>query len=299
MAELEHAVEGFLYAARVERGRAANTVEAYGRDLRRFVQWCQGRALTESQHIGPADVADHLVALDRAGLGSRSVARARSSLRQLFRHLVDEGVLTQDPTARVHAPRFLSPLPATLSPALVDALLAAPVRSHPLGLRDAAMIEVMYSTGMRVSEIVSLRASAVDAERGLVHVLGKGGKQRLVPIGRPALALVVDYLERARPLHDPEGRAPELFVGRRGRGMTRQNFWQRLRHWAAEAGIEGAVSPHVLRHSFATHLLERGADLRHLQAMLGHADVTTTQIYTQVTRERLKEIHAAHHPRGS
>lgn len=295
---LEHAVEGFLYALRVERGRAENTVEAYGRDLQRFVQWCEERGLVDVADVGPADVADHLVALDRQGLGLRSIARVRSSVRQLFQHLLHDGLLEHDPTAKVHAPRFNTALPRALSAGQIEALLAAPDRADPLGLRDAAMIELMYSTGLRVSELVSLRAAAVDGERGLLHVQGKGGKQRLVPTGERALALVGDYVAEARSLHDPEGRTAELFVGRRGHAMTRQNFWQRLRRWALAAGIEGKVSPHVLRHSFATHLLAHGADLRHLQAMLGHAHVTTTQIYTQVTQARLQAIHARYHPRG-
>lgn len=293
-----YAVESFLYALRVERGRADNTVEAYGRDLRRFVAWAQRQGFTDASEVGAAGVADFLVHLDREGLGARSVARARSSLRQWYTHLVNEGQVEQDPTARGHAPRFVSALPRTLDTAQVDALLAAPDRSTTLGLRDAAILELLYSTGIRVSELVTARAADLDAERGLLRVQGKGSKQRLVPTGRRALALLERYLQGGRPAHDPEGRSAELFVGHRGKGMTRQNVWLRLRHWARRAGIEGKVSPHVLRHSFATHLLERGADLRHLQAMLGHADVTTTQIYTQVTRARLAAIHASYHPRG-
>ena len=295
---LETAVEGLLYALRVERNRAANTVEAYGRDLARFVAWCAARGVLAIGDVGPDLVADYLVALDRDGLGLRSIARARSSVRQLFRFLVQEGLLERDPTARVRAPRFVTGLPVVLSMDQVDGLLAAPDRSSPLGLRDAAMIELMYSTGLRVSELVTLPVTALDAERGLVLAHGKGGKSRLVPTGRRAVHLLERYLVEARPHHDPQGRSPALFVGRRGQAMTRQNFWQRLRRWAATAGISGKVSPHVLRHSFATHLLSRGADLRHLQAMLGHADVTTTEIYTQVSQTRLREVHGQYHPRG-
>jgi integrase/recombinase XerD len=180
----------------------------------------------------------------------------------------------------------------------VEALLAAPDRSRPLGLRDAAMIELLYSSGLRVSELVTLPRRAVDPEVQILKVRGKGDKERLVPMADRALELMVRYLRDARPHHDPDASQPEVFVSRRGTAMTRQNFWQRLRQHAQRAGIPGKVSPHVLRHSFATHLLDHGADLRSLQAMLGHADISTTQIYTHVSRKRLVELHARYHPRG-
>ncbi|MBX2798021.1 MAG: site-specific tyrosine recombinase XerD [Myxococcales bacterium] len=297
MSSLDHAIEGLLYHLKVERNRSENTLEAYGRDLRRFGVWCEEQGVVEVSQVTTAHLSDHLVALDRSDLGLRSIARARSSIRQLFRFLVRDGLLQHDPSDQLDAPRFGTPLPKALSQREVEALLRAPDRSSPLGLRDAAMIELLYSTGLRVSELVSLPLSAVDEERGLLLVRGKGDKRRLVPTGPASLQLMARYLAVARPQHDPEGRCSQVFVSRRGTAMTRQNFWQRLRQWAATAGLE-RVSPHVLRHSFATHLLEHGADLRHLQAMLGHADVTTTQIYTHVSRARLAAIHAAHHPRG-
>lgn len=295
---MDDAIEGFLYYLKVERDRSANTLEAYLRDLKRFQAGCAEGGITSVEEVTRTTVAEHLAALDADGLGSRSIARARSSIRQLFRFLVREGLLEADPTDLVDAPRFSSPLPRVLSPAEVEALLSAPPRDRPLGLRDAAMIELMYSTGLRVTELVTLPAAAIDAEVGLVRVRGKGGRERLVPTGRRAIEILHRYLRDARPYHDPEGRTPALFVGRRGSAMSRQNFWQRLKHWAAVAGIEGKVSPHVLRHSFATHLLEHGADLRHLQVMLGHADITSTQIYTHVSKARLQAIHAEFHPRG-
>jgi integrase/recombinase XerD len=296
---MDEAVEGFVYYLKVERNRADLTVEAYARDLRRFVAWAAERSVASPSAITRALVAEYLVHLDRDGLGLRSIARVRSTLRQFFRFLVDEGHIEADPSARVGSPAYPAALPKVLTAAQVEALLAAPDRRSPLGLRDAAMIEVLYATGMRVTELVGLLRAAVDPELGVVRIRGKGDKERLVPIGEVALDLMVRYLREARPLHDPEGTAPVVFVSRRGERMTRQNFWQRITAYAREIGMpDGMVSPHVLRHSFATHLLEHGADLRTLQAMLGHADIGTTQIYTHVTRARLQALHARYHPRG-
>ncbi len=296
---MDHAIEGFLYYLKVERNRSDNTITAYSHDLRRFSTWGAGRGLTQPGHYDQGAVADHLVYLDReCELGLRSIARARTSIRQLFRFLVREKLLESDPTELVDGPRFPNPLPTVLSSQQVEALLAAPDRSKPLGLRDAAMIELLYSTGLRVTELVTLPLRGVDAREGLVQVIGKGDKERIVPVGQAALALLRRYLVEARPHHDPTTRAPQCFVSRRGSAMTRQNFWQRLQKYKVVAGIPGKVSPHVLRHAFATHLLEHGADLRSLQAMLGHADISTTQIYTHVTQARLAALHKAFHPRG-
>lgn len=296
---MDDALEGFMYYLKVERNRSVNTLDAYGRDLRRFTAWCSEQGVDAPQRVTRELVADHLVCLDRQDLGLRSIARARTAIRQLFGFLVREGVVEADPSLLVDAPRFPAPLPVVLSQGQVEALLQAPDRSSPLGLRDAAMIQLLYSTGLRVSELIGLPRAAVDPTVGLLQVRGKGDKDRLVPTGERSLVLMVRYLRDARPLHDPVGGAPQVFVSRRGAAMTRQNFWQRLRKWAAVAGVTGKVSPHVLRHSFATHLLEHGADLRHLQAMLGHADIGTTQIYTHVTRARLQAMHAQYHPRGT
>lgn len=295
---MDEAIEGFIYYLKVERGRSTNTLQAYRHDLRRLAAWLEERGVRSPAEVTHALLADHLVALDREGLGLRSIARARTSVRQLFVFLVKEGHLEADPTALLDAPRFPSPLPVVLTGAQVEALLAAPDPDSTLGLRDAAMIETLYATGLRVSELVGLPLAALDLRIGLVKVRGKGDKERLVPVGGRATELLARYLERSRPLLDPDGHAATVFVNRRGRPMTRQNFWQRLNGWARRAGIRGKVSPHVLRHSFATHLLENGADLRALQAMLGHADISTTQIYTHVTRARLRALHERHHPRG-
>lgn len=295
---LSETVEGFLSYLALERGRAALTQEAYRRDVSRFIAWLEPRGLTEAGQVGPAEVADYIVHLDREGLGARSIARARSSIRQWFRYLGAEGESEANPTELVDAPRFQSPLPTVLSVAAVDRILAAPDPTRPLGLRDRAMIQLMYSAGLRVSELVTVPAIDVHLDRGWVLVRGKGSKERIVPMGDVAARWLVRYLRDSRPLLDPGGRSASLFVNRDGATMTRQNFWLRLRLHAQTAGVSGKVSPHVLRHSFATHLLAHGADLRALQAMLGHADISTTQIYTHVSRERLKELHANFHPRG-
>lgn len=293
---IDDAIEGFTYYLKVERNRSDHTVAAYASDLRKFASFAAERGVTEVEGVDRALVADWMVALDGDGLGLRSIARARTSLRQLFKFLVKERRVEADPTARVRAPKFPAPLPKVLTEAQVEALLAAPDRHDPLGLRDAAMIEVLYATGLRVSELVGLPKSAVDVEVGVLRIRGKGDKDRLVPIGDVALDLMIRYLREVRPLHDPGNVDPHVFLNRRGRSMTRQNFWQRLERYAAGAGIRG-VSPHVLRHSFATHLLAGGADLRVVQELLGHASVVTTQIYTAVDRSLLLEVHRQFHPR--
>lgn len=295
---MHDAIEGFMYHLKVERNRSEHTLLGYGSDLRRFADWLAPRGRTQPLDVAREDVADFMAHLRELGLGSRSVARARTSIRQLFKYCMREGLVEHDPTALVDAPRFQQPLPTVLSSAQVEALLEAPNRGDPLGLRDAAMLELLYSSGLRVTELVTLPLRSVDAEIGLVQVRGKGDKERLVPVAPTALALMRRYLQEARILHDPAGDVPEVFLSRLGGPMTRQNVWQRIQGHAKRAGVPGKVSPHVLRHSFATHLLENGADLRSLQAMLGHADISTTQIYTHVSRQRLQKLHATYHPRG-
>ncbi|MCB9667882.1 MAG: site-specific tyrosine recombinase XerD [Alphaproteobacteria bacterium] len=293
---MDEAIEGFTYWLRVERNRSPNTVEAYVRDLRRFAEWMEeaGRDLAS---IDRPDIVAHMAWLEERGVGKRSIARSRTSIRQFFKYLVKERWREDDPTVLVVAPKFTSPLPTVLSREQVEALLDTP-GAEPLAIRDRAMIAVLYASGLRVSELVGLLWRNVDSRTGLLKVRGKGDKERLVPVGERALEEIRRYLVASRPLLDPAGDCPTLFVSRRGTPMTRQNFWERLKGWALRAGIRGKVSPHVLRHSFATHLLEHGADLRSLQAMLGHADISTTQIYTHVSRVRLARLHAEHHPRG-
>lgn len=296
MTRFEDALEGYVYHLRIERSLSENTVAAYLRDLNRFGEWWGEER--DPSGITREDLTRYLKVLTDRGVGSRSAARARSALRGFFKYCIRDGLQESDPSALLEPGRFTQPLPRVLSAAQVEALLAAPPLDDPLGLRDAAMIELLYSSGLRVTELVTLPRSHVVADEGLVRVRGKGDKDRIVPVGDRSLELIARYLREARPRHDPGGLAEELFVNRRGKPMTRQNFWQRMRGWAVRADIPGKVSPHVLRHSFATHLLEHGANLRSVQAMLGHADLSTTQIYTHVTRARLRRMVEEHHPRG-
>lgn len=290
------AMDAFLASLRAERGAATNTWLAYGRDLRRFHAFASARGRRGPEDVVHDDVADWLVALHRDGLVSRSVARLRTSVRRFHRWCMAEGLIDADPTALVDAPRFHAPLPVLLGTESVVRLLEAP-GGDPLGIRDRAMLELLYASGLRVSELVRLPVDAIDAEEALVRVRGKGGKERAVPVGDRALRAIGLWTTVVRPAWDPTGRAPWLFLTARGRAMTRQNFWERIAGHARRAGLPGGVSPHVLRHSFATHLLEGGADLRSVQLMLGHADIGTTQIYTHVGEHHLQRV-AALHPRA-
>ncbi len=296
----ENAIEGYLSHARIERGLAQNTVEAYHRDLSRFFRWLDvEEGLRSPALVTRHQVSVYLGSLLDAGLSRRSLARHRVSIRQLYRFLLAEGLVEQDPTALVEAVLPRRSLPTVLSLSEVEALLAAPDSSSVLGQRDSTMLQLLYATGLRVSELVSLPLSGLHLRAGFLRVRGKGGKERLVPTGERAAEQVQRWLRGGRLELDPDGRCPAVFPSRRGRAMSRQNFWQRVKRYALQAGIHKPVSPHKLRHSFATHLLERGADLRIVQALLGHADISTTEIYTHVARERLRHIHSEHHPRGS
>jgi len=294
---LVHALDGFRAWLSLDRGLSDNTVTAYLTDARRFAAWLAEQGRSDIRAVEHADITAYLVHLQAQDVGARSRNRARTALRQWFRQLGQGQPDAPDPTALISAARTTKPLPTVLTTAQVEALLHAPGQD-PLGLRDRAMIQTLYSAGLRVSELVGLPWRSVDLREGLALVRGKGSKERVVPLGDRAVECIVDWLRRGRPLLDPDQASPALFVSRRGRAMTRQNFWQRLRHHAVSVGITGKVSPHVLRHSFATHLLEHGADLRSVQALLGHADISTTEIYTHVAQERLQRMHARHHPRG-
>ncbi len=294
---MDAAIERFLRHLQVERGLAVNTLTAYRQDLGKFAAFCAAQKLT----IETADrdaILDFLSGLYRRKLSSRSVARHLVTLRVFFRFAVTEGLLREEPTLNLEAPRVWKGLPVLLSIPQVEKLLAQPDLAAPLGARDAAMLEVLYSTGLRVSELVGLRLAELDLSMGCVRCVGKGNKERLVPLGRRALEALRRYLgePRARLLR---GRpSPFVFLNRRGAKMSRVGFWKVLKAYGRRAGLPPKLSPHKLRHSFATHLLERGADLRSVQAMLGHADISTTQIYTHVTQERLRQIYRTHHPRA-
>jgi integrase/recombinase XerD len=290
-------IERFLDALWMERGLSENTLTAYRNDLNGIAAWLAGsqRRLLGAQR---QDLLDYLSVRVGEGARPRTTARLLSSLRRFYRYQIREGRLDEDPSARIDAPRIGRPLPDSLSEEEVEALLAAPEITDTLGLRDRAMLELLYACGLRVSELVGVHADQVNLVQGVVKLMGKGSKERLVPLGDEAADWLQRYLDDSRPAMAGEGAARELFITRRGKSMTRQAFWYRLRHYAVQSGIRKKLSPHTLRHAFATHLLNHGADLRVVQMLLGHSDLSTTQIYTHVARERLKDLHARHHPRG-
>ncbi|HET7809287.1 MAG TPA: site-specific tyrosine recombinase XerD [Steroidobacteraceae bacterium] len=290
-------VDDFLERAWSELGLAKNTLAGYGTDLRAWAAWLA----TQGADVDAADrghVFRYLAHRLAAGYHARSNARLLSALRHFYRLRLRLGAIAADPTALIESPKLPRSLPKALSEAEVEALLAAPDVAQPAGLRDKAMIELLYATGLRVSELVGLRAEQVNLRQGAVVVRGKGGKERLVPLGDEAQAWLTRYLDEGRPQLVRGKAGPALFLSVRGAPLSRQAFWAALKAQALVAGISRTVSPHVLRHSFATHLLNHGADLRALQLMLGHASLSTTQIYTLVAKEGLKRLHAEHHPRG-
>ena len=291
-------IAAFIDALWMERGLSENTLSAYRSDLAHFSQW-----LTESSGQGllkadRADVMGYLAHRVAGGVSRRTSARLLSSLRRFYRYHIRQQSVASDPTERVEAPRADRPLPGALSESQVDQLLAAPNTQTALGRRDRCMLEVLYATGLRVSELTGLRLDQVNLTQGVVRITGKGGKERLVPLGENAVAALEGYLAEDRQAIAPAAQVAEVFITARGGGMTRQAFWYRIRHYAQVAGIHTALSPHTLRHSFATHLLNHGADLRVVQLLLGHSDLSTTQVYTHVARARLQALHAEHHPRG-
>ncbi|MFT3805140.1 MAG: site-specific tyrosine recombinase XerD [Burkholderiaceae bacterium] len=290
-------IERFSDALLLEDGLSRNTLDAYRRDLSLLAAWLLRDRAASLASATEADLSAY-VALRHPASKASSVNRRLSAFRRFYRMLARERIRPDDPTLTQRAARAPSRHPATLSEAQVEALLAAPDTSTPLGLRDRAMLETLYATGLRVSELVGLPTVSVGLNEGVVRVIGKGDKERLVPLGQEATRWIVDYLRRARPELLGSRPADALFVTQRGGPMTRQMFWTLIKRHAALAGIGGPLSPHTLRHAFATHLLNHGADLRVVQLLLGHADISTTQIYTHVARERLKTLHARHHPRG-
>ena len=292
----EHHIHEFLAHLAVERNLSPRTVEAYHRDLSQFNAWLVGQSL-QLDGVERAALRNYLGARRDGGLSPRSAARALSTLRGFFRFLVRTEVLSADPTANLRSPSLWQTVPHALSSDEIEALLAAPDTSTTLGLRDLAMLETLYATGLRVSELVGLTRDRVRLDPGFVRVIGKGRKERLVPLGRSAISSIDDYLEHARSKLN-QRRLPQLFLNHRGGPLTRQGFWKILRGHAANAGISSQVSPHIIRHSFATHLVENGADLRSVQMMLGHASLTTTEIYTHVARERMRRLYDEKHPRA-
>jgi integrase/recombinase XerD len=290
------ALDGYIQHLRVERGLSKHTVHAYAHDLVRFGAWLAEEGVTPEQ-VDEMQVAGHLVTLSHAGLSARTQARALSSIRGFFRFLVQEGRHTVDPTELLEGPHLLRKLPDVLNRDEILRLLAAPVGTKPNRVRDRAMLHTMYAAGLRVTELVDLDLNDVNLEEGFISALGKGNKRRIIPIGAHARAAISQYLAEVRSRWArPSSRA--CFVTARGKAMTRQGFWSLVKRYARAAGITKPISPHKLRHSFATHLLAGGADLRSVQTMLGHADISTTQIYTHVSGDHLRKMHERYHPRG-
>ncbi len=290
-------IRDYLHHLKIERGLAQNTVEAYGRDLAKFERFLKSKGRHPRQ-VRYGELNEFFRRLSRQGLSPKSIARCLNAVRTFYRYLVVEKIVSEDPTAQIRAPRTWKTLPRFLTLDEVDRLLAAPDPRTPLGLRDAAMGELLYATGMRVSEMIGLRTGELNLAGGYLTCVGKGNKERLVPMGRRAAGTVRAYLEDGRPRIIGSAGCDTLFVNHHGGPLTRQGFWKILKKHGRAIGLKGKLSPHVLRHSFATHLLERGADLRSVQLMLGHADISTTQIYTHINRERLRRIYRDFHPRA-
>lgn len=288
-------IDQFLDSLWVESGLSENTLSAYGSDLKIFSKWLKNQTLVD---VEESDVALFLESRYKQGISGRSSARILSSLRRFYGYLQREGIVETDPAALIEAPHIGRVLPESLSEKDVDLLLDAPEITDVLGFRDKVMLEILYATGLRVSELIALKFGQVSFRQGFVRVIGKGNKERLVPVGEQAMEWLEQYMAGARIDVLAGRQCDDLFVTKRGSGMTRQAFWHIIKRYAKKAGINKHLSPHTLRHAFATHLLNHGADLRVVQLLLGHSDLSTTQIYTHIAQERLKSLHAEFHPRG-
>jgi integrase/recombinase XerD len=294
---MEKWIDTYMNFVAVEKGLSRNTLDSYNGDLVRYASFLGGLgcAIEETSKL---EVMSYLLRLRKRGLSTKTVARCISVLRGFYRRLAHQGTLPGNPLEDMESPRTTRSLPEVISLDEVESLLNQPDSSNPVGVRDKAMLELLYATGLRVSELTNLDLNGVNMEAGFVVVFGKGAKQRIVPMGQMALQCMRRYLEESRATLLGNNRSSLAFVSQWGRGMTRQGFWKIIKKYALKAGIRKNISPHTLRHSFASHLLEGGADLRSVQSLLGHVDISTTQIYTHVTRERLKRIHARYHPRS-
>jgi integrase/recombinase XerD len=291
-------VEQYLHFLAVERGASLNTLEAYSRDIRQFLEFAEASGVASSLAVNPGHVTAFLGELRGQGHSSATVNRKLAAIRGFYKYQLREARVEENPLARVETARTWMRLPGTLSRDEMETLLAQPPEATPAGVRDRAMLELLYATGIRVSELATLTLNRVNRQMGFLVTVGKGRKERIVPVGRSALGWLGRYIEQARPVFLKKKTSTALFLNRSGERFTRQGLWKLIKKYAKMAGLERKVHPHTFRHSFATHLLEGGADLRSVQVMLGHTDISTTQIYTHVTRERLKEIHRKYHPRG-
>ena len=298
MDKMQAQIDEFLDALWSERGLSENTLAAYGRDLKAFCLWLSKHNIKLLQ-TKTTDIQAYIAFKAKEKCKASTLSRILSSLRRFFRYQLRENRIDEDPTALIESPKLGRALPGSLSESQVDELLDAPNINDPIGLRDRAMLELLYATGLRVTELVSLEQAQLSLQQGVVRVVGKGNKERLVPMGDEAVIWLTKYKEDARPdLMNGKGISPHLFVTKRGSNMTRQAFWYLIKRYALQIGISKKISPHTLRHAFATHLLNHGADLRVVQLLLGHSDLSTTQIYTHVAKARLQSLHQEHHPRG-
>lgn len=289
-------IDNFIDVLWLEKGLSKNTLSAYRHDISSFSDWYKGVSLLEVQRV---DLLDYLSQRLKDGYSSRSTARSLSSLRAFYSHITVKHNLKENPTSRVDSPKLGRSLPKTLSEDEVEKLISSPDVDDHIGLRDRAMLELIYACGLRVSELISLDMLNLNLRQGVIRVIGKGEKERLVPMGEEALDWVQRYINKGRPyLLKEDNKVSELFLSKRGKSMTRQTFWYRIKEYANKASINKDLSPHTLRHAFATHLINHGADLRTVQLLLGHSSLSTTQIYTEVARHRMKELHNEHHPRG-
>ena len=295
---MDQMLDQFLHYLIVEKGLAKNTIEAYSHDLNRFSDYLKAKGIQDILNVGKFDVRAFLLVLKRQGLSTKTISRNLVAIRTFFKFFIQEGILEANPIEEVGSPTVAKTLPEILTLKEVEELLEQPNIKTPLGIRDRAMLEMLYATGMRVSELTRLPMNQVNLEGGYVLIYGKGSKERMVPLGSEAMKWLALYLRMARGRFAKRKESNALFISRSGKGMSRQRFWRSLKEYGRRAGIRKRISPHLLRHSFASHLLERGADLRSVQIMLGHVDISTTQIYTHVTGERLKKIHQRYHPRG-
>ncbi|MBN2427054.1 MAG: site-specific tyrosine recombinase XerD [Deltaproteobacteria bacterium] len=295
---MDRSLDLFLNYLTVERGLSRNTLEAYGRDLGGYLDFLENQGGASLQEVTPVRILYFLSYLQGRGLSPRSRARALVALRMFHKFLLAEGICTENPAARIEAPQTVQVLPDVLTPSEVDRLLGVVCPDSPLNLRDRAMLELLYATGLRVSELIALRFKDLQLDVGYLVAFGKRNKQRVVPIGESAREALKQYLDEGRCLLCKNESTDFIFLNQSGKSLTRQGFWKIIKRRASQAGITKNIMPHTLRHSFATHLLDNGADLRSVQTMLGHADISTVQIYTHVTRERLKQIHKEYHPRG-
>lgn len=291
-------VDEYINFLAVERGVSLNTLEAYSRDLSRYIAYIEGREIKEIKYISSDDVIAFLGSLRKSGLGANSVNRTLAALRGFYKHLLLQKLIEENPIANISLARTWMHLPDTLNEEEMRNLLDQPEVKNVLGIRDRAMMELLYATGIRVSELISLTINNINWQTGYIIVMGKGGKERIVPVGQVAYDRLGGYVNKVRPGLLKGNSTTVLFLNRSGVGLTRQGFWKIVKKYAKKAGMMKRVYPHTFRHSFATHILERGGDLRSVQVMLGHSDISTTQIYTHVTRERLKDIHRKYHPRG-